>query len=421
MKILHTSDWHLGHQLCKHSRQQEHDLFIQWLLNTINENNIQLLIISGDIFDSGFPPNYALAQYYNFLRSLSDTCCRHAVIVGGNHDMPSTLNAPRSLLKFFHIHVFGGAEPETSLQLVPLYDSGQKLEAIICAIPFLRARELKLNHTGESYVDKDRNLIEAMSIHYNQLSEMAETFKKKQSLSVPIIATGHLFTAGGKLSDTERDLYIGQSKHLPANYLSKNFDYVALGHLHKCQCPRETPPIYYSGSPIPLSFNEASHDQYVLIVEFNGKQCESVQKKSVPRFRNLIKIKGHFETIQKELANFSTSNLYDLLPWIEIHVLDENPSSNVHDKILSLCDESCFALLKVICKPPPSQTIHFQAQQLDDLSPLDVFEKRCEAYDVKGKSYDELLSTFKELLFLCDQDVLSTSMSKIRPSSEKPI
>ena len=401
MKILHTSDWHLEHQLCKHSRREEHDLFLQWLLETIDNHQIQLLIISGDIFDSGFPPNYALAQYYNFLRRLSDTSCRHAIVVGGNHDMPSTLNAPRSLLKFFHVHVFGGAESDIKKQIVPVFDNEDNLITIICAIPFLRSRELKVTHSGESYIDKDQCLVQAMTMHYNQLSEMAMTLKKNHGNHVPIIATGHLFTAGGKISDTERDLYIGQVKHIPANHLSKDFDYVALGHLHKFQSPRETPPVYYSGSPIPLSFNESNHDQCVLIVEFNEENQVSVQKEIVPRFRTLEKIKGHLEEIQQKLAIFCDSRPYDLVPWIEIQVIDENPTSDLYEKITSFCNEPEFELLKVICKPPSFQTIHFQSQQLDDLSPLDVFEKRCEANNISGEAYDDLLSIFKELLFYC--------------------
>ncbi|MBF0452614.1 MAG: exonuclease SbcCD subunit D C-terminal domain-containing protein [Candidatus Magnetomorum sp.] len=404
MKILHTSDWHLGHQLCKHSRREEHDLFINWLLTTIDRNDISVLIISGDIFDSGFPPNYALAQYYDFLRRLSDTCCRHAIIVGGNHDMPSTLNAPRALLKYFQIHVFGGAESEIAHQMVPIFDTDNTLEAIVCAIPFLRARELKLNHVGESYSDKDRNLIQAMTTHYNQLSEMATALKQTHNHYIPIIATGHLFTAGGKISDTERDLYIGQSKHLPANYLSKNFDYVALGHLHQFQCPRETPPIYYSGSPVPLSFNESTHDQYILMIDFNDNAPVSIQKETVPRFRSLVKMKGHLKKIQWELTNFSAHAPYDLAPWVEIHIRDETPSPELHEKITAFCEAPAFELLKVICKPPSMQTVDFQSQKLHDLSPLDVFEKRCEAGNISGDAYETLISTFKELLFLCEDE-----------------
>ncbi|KPA10256.1 exonuclease subunit SbcD [Candidatus Magnetomorum sp. HK-1] len=404
MKILHTSDWHLGHQLCKQSRRDEHELFINWILNTIDNNNISLLILSGDIFDSGFPPNYALAQYYDFLRRLSDTCCRHAIIVGGNHDMPSTLNAPRELLKFFQIHVFGGAESDIQKQIVPIYDEEKSLEAIVCAVPYLRARELKLNLAGESYTEKDRSLVQSMTNHYKHLADLIQEMEEKQRHQVPIIATGHLFTAGGKISDTERDLYVGQIKHFPANHFPKTFDYVALGHLHHYQCPRENPPVYYSGSPVPLSFNESRREQYVLIVDLSEKENPIVQKETVPRFRSLVKIKGSLENVQSELANFSAKSPYDLIPWVEIQILDEKPMPDLHEKVIAFCDDPGFKLLKVICIPPKEQAIEFQSQKLVDLSPLDVFQKRCEADGISGEAYENLMKTFTELMFMCDNE-----------------
>jgi len=404
MKILHTSDWHLGHHLCKQSRRDEHELFIDWILKVIEDNNISLIIISGDIFDSGFPPNYALAQYYDFLRRLSDTCCRHAIIVGGNHDMPSTLNAPREILKFFNIHVFGGAEPDISNQIAPILNENNFIDAIVCAVPYLRARELKINLAGESYTEKDRSLVQSMTDHYNKLSDLIEKMKKEKDLNVPVIATGHLFTAGGKISDTERDLYVGQIKHFPSNHFPKKFNYTALGHLHKYQCPRETPPVYYSGSPIPLSFNESKHEQFVLVVDFHNIDNPIIKKEKVPRFRQLVKIKGNLEDVHSDLLNNSFESFYNLEPWVEIQILDENPTPDIHEKVASFCDVPEYKLLKVMCIPQKAQTMEFQSQKLVDLSPLDVFKKRCEADGISGEDYDNLIKTFNELMYINENE-----------------
>ncbi|ETR68576.1 MAG: exonuclease SbcD [Candidatus Magnetoglobus multicellularis str. Araruama] len=400
MKILHTSDWHLGHQLCKQDRKKEHEYFINWLLKTIDKYDISVLIISGDIFDSGFPPNYALAQYYDFLRRLSETCCHHAIVVGGNHDMPSTLNAPRDILRYFQIHVFGGAESENKNQVVPIQDKQHRLICIVCAVPFLRARELKLNHTGETYSQKDRSLVRAMINHYQQVADHAQTIMNKWSFPVPMIATGHLFTAGGKISDTERDLYVGQSKHIPVNQLPKIFDYIALGHLHHCQRVRETPPVYYSGSPIPLSFNESRYKQYVLLIDFDSNNIPSVQKELIPRFRPLIKIKGQLQDIESKLSHLTVDQSNVLTPWIEIDVQDEKPSPGMIETMTALCENQALKLLKIICQPSNIQSVEFQAQKLDELKPIDVFQKRCEADGISGDNYDSLMDTFKELMFL---------------------
>jgi exonuclease SbcD len=400
MKILHTADWHLGHQLCKHSRKREHHLFVNWLLDLVDNNNIDALIISGDIFDSGFPPNYALAQYYSFLKRLSETCCRNAIIVGGNHDMPSTLNAPRDILKYFQIHVFGGAEVDYQKQIVPIQDDNEKLQAIICAVPFLRARELKLNHTGESYTQKDRSLVRAMVNHYNQIADSAQAIKLELSPKVPLIATGHLFTAGGKISDTERDLYIGQLKHMPVNMLPETFDYIALGHLHKLQCLRQTPPVYYSGSPIPLSFNESLYEQFVLVIDFDNEKIANIQKEVVPRFRPLIRIRGKLQEIEDQWINFSNCLSNVETPWVEIDIQDEKPQPEILESITSSFNQQECDVLKIICKPSDMKNVYFQSQRLDELKPLEVFQKRCEADGIIGEDYQNLENTFKDLMVM---------------------
>jgi len=404
MKILHTADWHLGHQLCKHSRKEEHHQFTNWLLDLIENKKIDILIISGDIFDSGFPPNYALAQYYDFLKRLSETCCQHAIIVGGNHDMPSTLNAPRDILKYFQIHVFGGAETDFQKQIIPIHDNKNDLQAIVCAIPFLRARELKLNHSGESYTEKDRSLVRAMVTHYHQTAICAQTIIEKCSTKVPVIATGHLFTAGGKISDTERDLYIGHLKHMPVNTFPDVFNYIALGHLHKYQCIRQTPPVYYSGSPIPLSFNESVHEQYVLIVNFDNNMIPEVSQEVIPRFRSLLRIKGNLQDIQAKCDNVSPLIFNDLAPWLEIDIQEEKPLPEMIESIRSAFEQQGINVLKIICKPSNSQQVDFQEQKLDEINPVDVFIKRCEADGIIGDDYQYLIDLFKDLMFMIQSE-----------------
>ncbi|MEL7220922.1 MAG: exonuclease subunit SbcD, partial [Bacteroidota bacterium] len=107
MKVLHTSDWHLGQKLLQLDRQEEFALALDWLLEVIIAEQIDVLLVSGDIFDIGNPPNQSRELYYNFLRRLLNSECRHVVITGGNHDSPAMLNAPRELLAAFNIHIVG--------------------------------------------------------------------------------------------------------------------------------------------------------------------------------------------------------------------------------------------------------------------------------------------------------------------------
>ncbi len=105
LKVLHTSDWHLGQSFMGKSREVEHHTFLTWLLQTIEQEHINVLIVAGDIFDTGTPPNYALERYYNFLTKLAFSSCENIIITAGNHDSIETLKASKQLLKALDIHV----------------------------------------------------------------------------------------------------------------------------------------------------------------------------------------------------------------------------------------------------------------------------------------------------------------------------
>ena len=108
MRILHTADWHLGKRLEQSERTDEHQAFLDWLILTLQTENIDVLIVAGDVFDTGSPSNTAFEQYYGFLRRVKDTSCREVIIIGGNHDSISTLNAPSTLIKYFNVNIIGG-------------------------------------------------------------------------------------------------------------------------------------------------------------------------------------------------------------------------------------------------------------------------------------------------------------------------
>src|SRR5690554_1470549 len=107
MRILHTSDWHIGRTLCGRKRYEEYDSFLTWLAETIQQNDIEVLLVAGDVFDTTAPSNRAQELYYQFLHKVSVSTCNHVVIIAGNHDSPSFLNAPKELLKVLNVHVLG--------------------------------------------------------------------------------------------------------------------------------------------------------------------------------------------------------------------------------------------------------------------------------------------------------------------------
>jgi exonuclease SbcD len=214
MRILHTADWHLGKKLDQHDRSEEHQRFLQWLLQTIQLQKVDTLIIAGDIFDTGSPANETLRMYYNFLKQLMQTNCRQTIIIGGNHDSISTLNAPRELLKALEIHVVGGVPDKAEEQIIPLSDENGDIQVVIAAIPFLRDRDVRLSVAGESAVEREQRIKEGIANYYQNLLPLLEEYKKN---NIPLIATGHLFAQGATASESEKEIHVGSLGQIPAS------------------------------------------------------------------------------------------------------------------------------------------------------------------------------------------------------------
>ena len=389
MKLLHTSDWHLGQSFMGQSRLEEHYAFLEWLLTTIKEHKVDVLIVAGDIFDTATPPNYALELYYNFLTKLS-LVCPHIIIIAGNHDSIATLKAPKQLLASLHIDVIVTGDEEEN-EVVPMYNDKQELEAIVCGVPFLRDYVVRKSVDAQTLTEKELALTQGVQNHYKEVYE--EALKLKGDAQVPIIATGHFTTLGTTTSDSERDIYIGTTLNIESGFLQSMFDYVALGHLHVNQkvgseCVR------YSGSPIPLSFSEANNIKKVNIVSFERLTCK-VQELEIPLYRKLIVLRGKTQEILQQLET-----LQDKRVWVEVHLRDTNPFY-ANDIIRSKAKELGITLLAVkIQKDEVALNKEdVKVLSLDELSPLELFEKRLEKENIEDKAlFQELRKHFQEIV-----------------------
>ncbi|MET4757423.1 exonuclease subunit SbcD [Endozoicomonas sp. NE40] len=163
MRILHTSDWHLGQHFMGKSREAEHRAFLQWLQVTVNKHNIDALIIAGDVFDTGTPPSYARTLYNQFIVNLRQTCCQQLVIVGGNHDSVATLNESRELLAFLNTTVVGGVSETPDDEVVLLKNARGEPAVALCAIPYIRPRDVLESRSGDSDSDKQLALQNAIA------------------------------------------------------------------------------------------------------------------------------------------------------------------------------------------------------------------------------------------------------------------
>ena len=293
LTLLHTSDWHLGRRLYGKPRYDEFKQFLDWQLQTLREQKVDVLLIAGDIFDTTAPSNQAQNLYYDFLSQVCHTDCRHVIIVAGNHDSASFLEAPKQLLKAFNIHIIGSMTDTPTDEVITLSDKSEQPELIVMAVPYLRDRDVRTVGHGERLDDKERKLTQGIKAHYAQIADIAiaqqAQLHAKYKRSIPIVATGHLFTVGGQTmeGDGVRDLYVGSLGSIGAEIFHPQIDYVALGHLHIPQAVGGQPHIRYAGSPIAMGFGESRQQKQVHLLRFDANpdllsqplQTLTIQKK----------------------------------------------------------------------------------------------------------------------------------------------
>ncbi|MBQ7528507.1 exonuclease SbcCD subunit D C-terminal domain-containing protein [bacterium] len=414
MRILHTSDWHLGRVLYGRKRYEEFDRFLQWLVVTIKEEEIDLLLIAGDIFDTTTPSNLAQRLYYEFLsRVFKETDCHNVVITAGNHDSPSLLETSKELLKNFNIQVVGSISEDIHEEIFVLPDKNSGEPAVIvCAVPYLRDKDIRVAKEGEDFVEKDRQQIEGIRQHYADVASLAEKIKtdveERFSKSIPVIAMGHLFVEGGSTveGDGVRELYVGSLGQVGCDIFSDIFNYVALGHLHVPQKVHHSEHIRYSGSPLPMGFGEASQVKQVCIVEFSSKGMD-VRTLDIPIFRKLRSISGNWFSIVESVAQLKKM---DEPIWLEINFVSDEVRGNLVNDLKELVKGSKLEIISV--KDVQSlQRLQNQIsgeENLEDLDPQLVFSRCLEDKNIPLSQREELQSTYNEVLqALADQDLLA--------------
>jgi exonuclease SbcD len=339
LRVLHTADWHLGqHFLTGQERLTEQRAFLDWLLATVQAQEVQALVLAGDVFDTTTPSHAAQELYYDFLVRLQATGCRDVVIVGGNHDSPTLLNASRRLLRALRIHVVGGVPTDPDEQLIELPGASGRPGLVVVAVPFLRDRDLRLSVAGETPDERQLRIRDSIAGHYQTLSEH-DLVRRLRERDVPVLATGHLYAAGGEAREgAERDVHIGGLGVIAAEHFPATFDYVALGHLHRPQVVGGRAHIRYSGSPVPLSFTEADDKQQVLLLEFAGAGAPTITPLAVPVARRLQRFHGELEEVEASILSFD-NEAFSLVAWADVLVRSDEPSPEVQRRVQAALKE----------------------------------------------------------------------------------
>ena len=414
MRILHTSDWHLGRTLYGRQRYDEFAAFLDWLAALIEQEGVTVLLVAGDVFDTSTPTHRAQELYYRFLCRVATSPCRHVVVVAGNHDSPTFLEAPKELLRALDVHVIGSAAENPADEVLVLRDPAGIPELIVCAVPYLRDRDIRRVEAGEDSADKEIRLIQGIRDHYASVTALAEARRAELGAEIPLVAMGHLFTAGGKTleGDGVRELYVGSLAHVSPGIFPASLDYLALGHLHVPQRVGGADTRRYSGSPLPMGFGEARQEKSLCLVEWekgNGGQpgCH-VRLIPIPVFQPLERIQGDWDRLAERLKELVAAKSSS---WIEVIYEGETLIGDLRERLE--------ALLAISEEPPTRketarrpeilrirnnrlvqgvlEQIHDE-ESLGDLDELEVFTRCLDTQGIVAEQQADLLLAYREIL-----------------------
>ena len=394
MRLLHTSDWHLGQTLHNYDRHYEHGCFLDWLVDTLAEQAIDVLLIAGDIFDNANPSAYAHRQLYRFLqRARARVPHLQVVVIAGNHDSPGRLEAPTPLLEAYGTVVVGNVlrradgEPDLERLLVPLHDQDGAVKAWCLAVPFLRPGDVprlpRPDKTDAAQAAPAPDpYLHGTTLLYRQAYELAV---QRRAPGQAIIAMGHCHMVDGQASnDSERRIVIGGSEALPASMFGPDIAYTALGHLHLAQRVGGREQVRYCGSPLPLSFSEVNYQHQVLRVDLDAAGAASVTPLFVPRAVQLLRVPATPAPLEEALAALEHLELEPDLPpqawpYLEVRVLLDGPEPGLRSRIEAAVAGKPVRLAKIeptrklVAVSDASEALSLE--QLAQLQPDDIFRR----------------------------------------------
>ncbi|MCK5133800.1 MAG: exonuclease SbcCD subunit D C-terminal domain-containing protein [Candidatus Sabulitectum sp.] len=398
MRILHTSDWHIGRKLYRRKRYDEFDAFLNWLEGTIHRKEVDALLVSGDVFDTSTPGNRAQELYYRFLCRVAASPCRHVVVTAGNHDSPTFLTAPSEILRTLNVHVIGSITENISDEVLVLKDHNGIPELIICSVPYLRDRDIRKVEAGESIDDKKRKIMDGIQGHYSAVCSLADEKCQELGGSIPIVAMGHLFTTGARTIDGDgvRELYVGSLAHVGSEMFPECIDYLALGHLHIPQKVAGLETMRYSGSPIPMGFGEASQEKSICLIDFSSRKAE-VSLEKVPVFQQLERIRGNWDEISGRILQLSRM---DSSAWLQVEYNGSELMGDLQNRLNEAVSSTNMEILRVTNLRVMNHVLDMvqDVTTLDNLSAGEVFEKRMDAAEVPEEQRRDLVHTYREAI-----------------------
>jgi exonuclease SbcD len=393
MLLLHTSDLHLGHTWQGQSRRDEFLQFFDWIIETIIVRKVDVFLIAGDIFDSSNPSPEAQGDYYNFLRRLSDTRC-FSVLIAGNHDSAYLLDAPRELLLRYNICVVGVTD-FLERELIELRDNSGEIKMLIAAVPFLRDGDIRRFEIGESVESRDQKSINGVKKHYADICKKAEQIRGDKP--IPLVVMGHLFVEGSKTSEGVREIHVGTIGQVGLDLFPDNVDYFAFGHLHVQQQVGKKETCRYSGSPLPMSFDEAGQTKSVVLAEFNNQEA-TIEILPTPKLVNVARIEGSIEEIEKAIKELPK----DMKSFVEVLYNGNDILSDLFIKVDSIvATQENADLINIVrvrnCNIGQFQINSEQTASLERIEPVELFRNLLKEHKLEDNEINDLIKIYCEV------------------------
>lgn len=330
--MLHTADWHIGQYFFGYDRKEEHIFFFDWLKKTIREEQVDVLLVAGDIFDSPNPSAESQKIYYRLLREVTtDNPNLQIVIIAGNHDSAGRLEAPNPLLEEMNVHIRGlvrktkDGEINCHQLFIPLSQDGE-VKAWCIAVPYLRQGDYP---NTESYA-------KGVSSLYDELHSELQLIKEN---NLPIIVMGHLQATGSEVSEndrSERTIIGGLECISPEVFDKSDIVYTALGHLHKAQRVSGRENVRYAGSPLPMSFAEKNYKQGANLIEIEDDQLKKIERLDFEPLAGLISLPKQpkpLAEVLEEIKSLPDGEITKSSPYLELKVLLTEPEPSMRNQI----------------------------------------------------------------------------------------
>lgn len=416
LRILHTSDWHLGKALYGQSRENESRKFLDWLYEQLRDERVAVMLVAGDVFDNPNPPHWAQQLYYSFLWRVregwlnGELACRHVVVTAGNHDSGTLLDAPADLLRPMAVTVRGVPGATAADDLLTLCAPDGMPELLVAAAPYLRESDLGAPTAGQTLTEREEQLAAAIAARYQALAEAAAAKNATLARPVPVVAMGHLFTADLRVDaddESERALYVGSLGRVAVDALSPDrFAYFALGHVHRPLRAGGRDRVRYCGSPLPMDFGEAGQQKEVVIFDADDGNVREVP---VPNWQRLENLQGDWPTLAEALARLRERHA--ALPegeevWLSIACEGEAPPGNLADLVDAAVAGSNLKVtrLRNLCHGQRVADARDAEAGLRQFTPRDIFERLLEERGFNDAEKAECLQTFTEAVTALERE-----------------